>query len=94
MAYHLALSPELSTMHPVFHVSMLQKYLLDPSHVLALHTIQLDEDLTNEEEAIVNEAMFERNSSNESNMEKPLGRGSNLRSRRGNASKVASFVYL
>ena len=31
---------------------MLQKYLLDPSHLLAPHTIQLDEDLSYEEEPI------------------------------------------
>ena len=52
MAYHLALPPELSMIHLVFHVSMLQKYLFDPSHVLTPHTIQLDEDLTYEEELI------------------------------------------
>ena len=33
-AYRLALPPELSLVHNVFHVSMLRKYLLDPSHVL------------------------------------------------------------
>ena len=52
VAYHLALPPDLSTIHPVFHVCMLQKYLLDPSHVLARHTIQQDENLTYEEEPL------------------------------------------
>ena len=35
MAYRLALPHELSMIHPMFHVSMLQKYLPNPSHVLA-----------------------------------------------------------
>ena len=34
VAYRLALSPDMSQVHPVFHVSMLRKYILDPSHVL------------------------------------------------------------
>ena len=52
VADHLALPPKLSMTHLVFHVSMLQKYLLDPSHVLALHTIQLGENLTYKEKPI------------------------------------------
>ena len=34
VAYRLALPPNLSQVHPVFHVSMLRKYISDPSHVL------------------------------------------------------------
>ena len=34
VAYKLALPLELSSVHNVFHVSMLRKYILDPSHVL------------------------------------------------------------
>ena len=34
VAYRLVLPPELSRIHPVFHVSMLGKYISDPSHVL------------------------------------------------------------
>ena len=33
-AYRLALPPSLSGIHDVFHVSMLRKYIIDPSHVL------------------------------------------------------------
>ena len=32
VAYRLALPPSLSGVHEVFHVSMLQKYTLDPTH--------------------------------------------------------------
>ncbi|KAL0543735.1 hypothetical protein IC582_018839 [Cucumis melo] len=34
VAYRLALPPSLSTVHDVFHVSMLRKYVPDPSHVV------------------------------------------------------------
>ena len=34
MAYRLVLPSELSRIHPVFHVSMLRKYISDPSHIL------------------------------------------------------------
>ena len=33
-AYRLALPPSLSSVHEVFHVSMLRKYTPDPTHVL------------------------------------------------------------
>ena len=36
VAYWLTLSPSLSGVHEVFHVSMLRKYTLDPAHVLDL----------------------------------------------------------
>ena len=35
VAYRLALPPELSCVHNVFHVSMLRRYILDLSHVLS-----------------------------------------------------------
>ena len=35
LAYRLALPPNLSGVHNVFHVSMLRKYVYDPSHVLS-----------------------------------------------------------
>ena len=34
VSYRLALPPSLSSVHDVFHVSMLQNYTLDPSHVV------------------------------------------------------------
>ncbi|PKI60870.1 hypothetical protein CRG98_018743 [Punica granatum] len=35
VAYWLALPPELSRIHNMFHVSMFRKYIPDPSHVLS-----------------------------------------------------------
>nr|XP_025609573.1 uncharacterized protein LOC112702627 [Arachis hypogaea] len=52
VAYRLALPPELSMIHPIFHISMLRKYLPDPSHVLAPQAIELKEDLSFEEEPV------------------------------------------
>ena len=34
VAYRLALSPSMSGVHEVFHVSMLRKYTPDPTHVV------------------------------------------------------------
>ena len=48
-AYCLALPPSLSEVHDVFHVSMLRKYIIDPSHVLDYTGLQLDDRLTVEE---------------------------------------------
>ncbi|KAH9763326.1 Endonuclease [Citrus sinensis] len=39
LAYRLALPPELSRIHDVFHVSMLRKYIYDPSHMLSKQPI-------------------------------------------------------
>ena len=52
VAYRLVLPPELSRIHPVFHVSMLRKYILDPSHVLQPQAVEISEDLTYEENPV------------------------------------------
>ena len=39
-------------MHPVLHVSMLSKYISYPSHVLQPQSVELNEDLTFEEEPV------------------------------------------
>ena len=49
VAYKLKLSLELSRIHDTFHVSMLRKYIPDPSHVLREQPVQLKENLTYEE---------------------------------------------
>ena len=43
VAYRLALPPNMSQMHPVFHISMLRKYISDPSHVLQPQSVQKQE---------------------------------------------------
>ena len=52
LAYKLAFSPELSSAHNMFHVSMLKKCVLDPSYVLTQEPIEIHEDLTNEEKPV------------------------------------------
>ena len=49
VAYRLKLPPELSRIHDTFHVPMLKKYILDPSHVLREQPVSLKENLTYEE---------------------------------------------
>ena len=46
VAYELALPPELSGVHPVFHMSMLQKYLPDESHVLQPQAVEVDSQMS------------------------------------------------
>ena len=49
VAYRLALSPSLSSVHVVFHVSMLQKYISDPTHVVDWGELIVEVDVTFEE---------------------------------------------
>ncbi|XP_047159708.1 uncharacterized protein LOC124830118 [Vigna umbellata] len=46
VAYELSLPPQLSNLHPVFHVSQLRKYIVDPCHVLELEDVRLRQDRT------------------------------------------------
>ncbi|KAA0032714.1 DNA/RNA polymerases superfamily protein [Cucumis melo var. makuwa] len=51
-AYGLELPIELARIHDVFHVSMLRKYIPDPSHVLQEQPVELKEDLSYVEEPV------------------------------------------
>ena len=44
VAYRLALPPNMSGVHEVFHVSMLRKYTPDPVHVVDWGQIEVDID--------------------------------------------------
>ena len=41
LAYRLTLPPNLSSVHNVFHVSMLRKYIFDPTHVLSYDLLEI-----------------------------------------------------
>ena len=49
VAYWLALPPSLSSVHEVFHVSMLWKYTPDPNHIVDWGELVVDVDGTFEE---------------------------------------------
>ena len=49
VAYRLALPPSMSSVHKVFHVSMLRRYTPDPAHVVDWGEIGVDTDRTFEE---------------------------------------------
>ncbi|XP_015079602.1 uncharacterized protein LOC107023421 [Solanum pennellii] len=56
VAYKLALPPDLDKIHSVFHVSMLKRYRSDLSHVLLVEPIEVNLDLTYNEEPMIIQA--------------------------------------
>ena len=52
VAYRLELPPNFANVHPVFHISMLRKYVSDPSHVLQAQEVEVSEDLSYEERPV------------------------------------------
>ena len=50
VAYRLPLPLEFAKLHDVFHVSMLWRYRSDESHILPVKEIQVQEDLSYDEE--------------------------------------------
>ncbi|XP_062100070.1 uncharacterized protein LOC133805940 [Humulus lupulus] len=53
VAYQIALPPALSQVHDVFHVSLLRKYVNDPTHVLSYKQLSVDPQLAYEEKLVV-----------------------------------------
>ncbi|XP_022633617.1 uncharacterized protein LOC111241112 [Vigna radiata var. radiata] len=61
VTYEIALPPQLSNLHSVFHVSQLRKYIADRSHVLEVDDIQIKGDCSVElQPARVEEFMTKR----------------------------------
>ncbi|GAV60946.1 Chromo domain-containing protein [Cephalotus follicularis] len=52
VAYKLVLPPDLSHIHNVFHISLLRKYMANPSHVLRTEPIQVRQDLSYDEQPV------------------------------------------
>ena len=52
LAYRLILPPNLAAVHDVFHVSMLRKYIPDPSHVIEYEPLQIRADVTYDEKPL------------------------------------------
>ena len=52
VAYRLELPSEFVRVHNVFHVSMLQHYVPDPSHVILLQQLEISSDLFYDEEPV------------------------------------------
>ncbi|KAJ4957782.1 hypothetical protein NE237_024893 [Protea cynaroides] len=46
VAYQLALPPSMSSVHDVFHIFLLKKYVKDPTHVFTVDLPELTDDLT------------------------------------------------
>ena len=52
VAYRPDLPPQLGRVHNVFHVSMLRKYIPDPSHVIQYLEVPIQENVTYEEQPV------------------------------------------
>ena len=79
VAYRLALPSNLSQVHPVIHISILRKYILNSSHVLQSQSVVVNEDLTYKEEPIVIvDRQVRQLHSKQNPMVKVLWRGNNI----------------
>ena len=52
VAYRLALPPSLFAVHNFLHVSMLRKYVVDPSHVVDYEPLEIDDNLSYVEQPV------------------------------------------
>src|SRR5262249_37837872 len=53
VSYILALPLRLEYVHPVFHISMLRKYISNPSHELRIQDVEVEKDLSYAEIPVV-----------------------------------------
>ena len=100
VAYRLRLMSELADIHDVFHVSMLRKYIANPSHIFMEQPIQLKENLTYEEHPVEildrSDQVLRKKKSDfagEGIMEESYSRGSYLGARGSYAPSVPSLVF-
>ena len=100
VVYRLALPLELAKLHDVFHVSMLRKYRSNESHILPVQEIQVQEDLSYDEEpkgysGSRGETVAEQTSTvNESALETPWYRRSYLGARSNYESIVSATLRI
>ena len=52
VAYRLTLPPSLPNVHNLFHISMLRRYILNPSHVLNYEQLELSQDVSYEKHLV------------------------------------------
>ena len=52
LAYRLRIPPELAAVHDVFHVSMLRRYVPDPSHVMEYEPLEIRTNATCDEKPL------------------------------------------
>ncbi|TYK11969.1 ABC transporter B family member 19-like [Cucumis melo var. makuwa] len=52
VAYCLVLPSSFSAVHDVFHVSMFRKYVADPTHILDFEPLQINENLSYDEQPV------------------------------------------
>ena len=97
VAYRLELPPELPKLHNIFHVSRLWSYIPDPSYVVESDPMQLQEDLSYEEQS-VRSCDGEKNNFvrkqclSEGPLCQPQDVESNLGTRTGNVRQIPSLV--
>ena len=98
VAYRLDLPEELSRVHNVFHISMLRKYIPDPSHVLEAPEIKLRDDLSYEEQPVQilgreeKELLQQNHILSESPLEEPPSRRGDLGTGGPNAEPIPSSL--
>ncbi|XP_019058908.1 PREDICTED: uncharacterized protein LOC109116984 [Tarenaya hassleriana] len=93
VAYRLELPPELGHIHDVFHVSMLRKYIADPSHVLRPQEIELTSDVRILDQPL--QIAEQEDSFGQSRLEKPGSLGHDMGARAGDTRPLpTSFWYV